>query len=428
MLMDVRDTVLPSGLRVITSRMPHVESASVGVWVGVGGRHEPAHLSGASHFIEHLLFKGTRHRTARQISEAVEGCGGDLNAFTQEESTCYHARVAAGHLWRAFDVLMDMVHHPRFDPDDITKERGVILEEIMMYRDQPQQQVEEWLGELLWRNHPLGRPLVGTPESLRNLTRRTIRAFKQRHYLPGSTVVAFAGKVEHETCVARAQRYYPHAHREPKPPCGKVNHLVGQGRVHLHSKAIEQTHLAMGIRLFGRQDPRRYALKLLNVILGENMSSRLFQVVREQYGLAYAIQSGMHLFHDTGVLGISAGLDRRRTGRAMDLIVREVTRLKTTPVSPLGLRRAKEYACGQIRLALEGTTSQLMWIGEHFMSYGQLITPEQTIHALEQVTADEVQKLSRDIIRKDRCSVAMIAPDLGPRDEREVKACLERLG
>jgi predicted Zn-dependent peptidase len=412
---------------VVTAHMPHVESVSIGVWIGVGGRHEPAALSGASHFIEHLLFKGTRRRSAKAISQAIEGRGGDLNAFTQEESTCYYARVAADRVWTALDVLMDMYLHPRFDARDIDKERDVILEEIMMYRDQPQHLVEEWLGELLWQDHALGRPLTGEPETLRGMARAEILQFKARTYAPANTVIAMAGKIDHAACAERVAPYMAGRPRGARPAFGRVNDRVRQGPTRLKAKDIEQTHLAMGIRVFGRTDPRRYALKLLSVILGENMSSRLFQVVREQYGLAYAIQSGVHLFAETGMLAITAGLERRRAGRAMDLIMRELVRMKAAPAGPRELKRAKDYAIGQIRLGLEGTTNQMMWVGEHFTSYGYLITPEASIAALAAVTAEDIRQLAADICCTGRTSLAMIAPELKTGEERAIERQLRQL-
>jgi predicted Zn-dependent peptidase len=427
LLMDVQLTTLPGGLRVATARMPQVDSVSIGVWVAVGGRHEPTALCGASHFIEHLLFKGTARRSARDISQAVEGRGGDLNAFTQEESTCYYARVAADHAWAALNVLGDMYHRPRFDPADVDKERDVIIEEIMMYRDQPHHQVEEWLGELLWDGHPLGRPLTGRLETLKRLNRTRLVGFKEALYTPRNTVVAFAGRVDHAACVERVRREWGTCRGGRAAGGRRVDGGVGQNRLRVQTKDIEQAHLAMGFRLFGRNDPRRYALRLLSVVLGENMSSRLFQVVREKHGLAYAIQSGVHLYADTGVLGISAGLDRCRLDKAIDLVVREIVRMKAAPVGARELQRAKDYAVGQLRLGLEGTTNQMIWIGDNYTTFGRFVSPEECIDALRAVTAADLRRLAGEVLRASRVSVALIAPDLGPAAEQRVEAALRRL-
>jgi predicted Zn-dependent peptidase len=410
MMMDVQSTLLPNGLRVVTAAMPHVESVSVGIWVGAGGRCEPKDLSGISHFIEHLLFKGTKHRSAREISQAIEGRGGDINAFTQEESTCYYARVAVEHMESALDVLLDMYLQPRLAADDVRKERDVVIEEIMMYRDQPQHLVDEMLGEALWCKHALGRPLTGSPETVRGLGRKELIAYRARHYTPSNTVIALAGKVDHKLCVERVSAYFPGKERARARRAAPIGRHVSQEAMCLKEKDSEQAHVAMGFRLFGRRDERRYALKLLSVILGENMSSRLFQVVREQYGLAYAVQSGVHLFDDTGALMVSAGLERARLDRAMRLIYREIRRLKQSTVGRRELNRARDYAIGQLRLGLEGATSQMMWVGEHFISYGQLISPEESVAALAAVTAADIRGLAQQVLRADRLSVAMILP------------------
>lgn len=413
---------LPSGVRVVTAPMPHVESVSLGVWIGAGGRCESARQSGVSHFLEHILFKGTARRTAREISQAIEGRGGDINAFTQEESTCYYARVAAPYTWQALDVLTDMILHPRLAPADIKKERDVIIEEIMMVRDQPHQQVEETLGELMWLNHPLGRPLAGTCESVRGIGREELLAYKRRHYVPSNIVIAFAGKVEHAACVERVRSAFPEAGGAAPEPFAPLGRAVRRKPLEVLSKEVEQAHLALGFRTFGRRDPQRFALKLLSVILGENMSSRLFQVVREQYGLAYAIQCGGHLFHDTGAFIVTGGLDRDRLDRALPLIARELRRIKEKPVGRAELERARDYSIGQIQLGLESTTSQMMWIGEHILAYGRVKAPEEGIQSLKKVTATDIQQLANRIVCGPQASLAMVLPDADGR----AKAQLER--
>lgn len=427
MILGAQDAVLPNGLRVVTATMPQVESVAIGIWVGAGGRHEPEAISGISHFLEHMLFKGTRRRSARAISQTIEGRGGDINAFTQEESTCFYARVPVCHTWEAFDVLMDMYREPLLAPDDLKKERDVIIEEILMVRDQPQQQVDEMLGEALWRNHALGRPLTGSPETVGRLRRSDLVAFLASQYIPRDTVIAFAGNLDHESCVKRVQRYLPLRSAAARPRLRPVNARVAQRLLYVRQKDSEQAHVAMGFRLFGRHDRRRYALKLLSVVLGENMSSRLFQTVREQHGLAYAIQSGAHLFADTGVLMVSAGLDRNRLARAMTLIVREIGRIKAQAVSAAELRRARDYAIGQIRLGLEGTVSQMMWAGEHILSYGRVLTPEESIAELSRVTPGDLRALAEDILRPGRLSVAMVLPETGERVTGDIAGIVERV-
>ncbi len=427
MNLDYQETTLPNKVRVVTARMPQVQSVACGIWVGVGGRYESARQSGASHFIEHLLFKGTPTRSARAISQAIEGRGGYFNAFTQEESTCYYARISAKHAWRALDILTDMYLHPRFAPTDIDRERGVIIEEIMMYRDQPQQLVQDFLGELLWDRHPVGRPLIGTPENIARMTRDELIEFKARKYVGGNTCIAFAGKVEHEACVQRVQDALAELPGQRAPSRTAVTAKTGQRGLYVHPKEVEQTHLAMAFRLFGRQDPRRFTLKLLSVILGENMSSRLFQQVRERHGLAYSIHSGMHLFDDTGAFVITAGLEKARTTKAVELIVTELARLRDKPVSAQELKRAKDYAIGQMEIGLENTINQMMWIGENKLAYGSIIQPAEVMSCLQQVTASDIEQLAQDIFTSERVSVALVTPNPAAAQAAAIRDAFKRL-
>ncbi len=427
MMIESKCERLPSGIRVVTAPMPHVESVSMGVWVGAGGRCESAAQSGISHFLEHIFFKGTSRRTAREISQAIEGRGGDINAFTQEENTCYYARVATPHTWQALDVLIDMLQHPRLAPVDIKKERDVIIEEIMMVRDQPHQQVEETLGELMWLNHPLGRPLAGTCNTVNAIGREELLAYKNRHYIPANMVIAFSGKVDHQACVERVQAAFPEKSGVLPAAFQPLGQAVKRKPLDVLVKDVEQAHLALGFRTFGRRDPRRFALKLFSVILGENMSSRLFQVVREQYGLAYAIQCGGHLFRDTGGFVITGGLDRERLDRAMALVARELRRIKEKPVGKRELERARDYSIGQIQLGLESTTSQMMWIGEHILAYGRVKNPEEGIQSLKAVTAAEIQHLAIELLRPEQASLAMILPDPGGHASEKLGAWLSTI-
>jgi predicted Zn-dependent peptidase len=427
MILRTQVSRLPNGLRVVSATMPHAQSVSVGVWVGAGGRCEPPAWAGISHFIEHMLFKGTRRRSARQISETIEGRGGDINAFTQEESTCYFARVACDRAWEALDVLLDMYAEPRLGAEDIRRERSVVMEEIMMVRDQPAHHVEEMIGELLWPGQALGRPLVGRPETIRTLGRPAMVEYMRRAYVPANTVIAFAGPVDHAACVRQARRHVGDYASGRRLRFAPVDGQKEQHPLRFMGKDTEQAHVTLGIRAFGRNDCRRYALKVLSVMLGENMSSRLFQVVREKHGLAYAIQSGVHLHHDTGALIVSAGLDSKRIEQAMLLIARELGRLRDRPAGRCELARARDYAVGQIRMSLESTSAQMMWAGEHLLCHGEIITPESIIEALRVVTADEVQTLARQLFRSAGMSLAVIAPDTEKDGERRMSAVMKQM-
>jgi len=397
--------------------MPQMESVSVGVWVGVGGRYEPERVSGISHFIEHLLFKGTHRRNAKQISETVEGIGGYLNAFTGEENTCYYAKASHKHLDTLLDVLADMYLHPRFAVSEIDKERQVIKEELLMYRDQPDHYVHELLTEIVWPEHPLGRSLTGTPESLDAIRRATLLDFKHKKYVAANTIVAVAGHCRHDDIVARVQRTLSLSRNGAAPSFVPARDGQRAPRLRFLSKGVEQTHLALAIRGYSRKDPRRFAMKLLSVIVGENMSSRLFQAVRERHGLAYSIQSSTSFFADTGVLIISAGLETERLPKALDLVLQELRKLSRRPPSAVELQRAKDYSIGQMRLGLESTSNQMMWIGEHVLSYGFIHTPEEIERKIEAVTAEEVQSIATDLFRDNRLSAAVITPS---KDDKAV--------
>ncbi|TAN36987.1 MAG: insulinase family protein [Verrucomicrobia bacterium] len=427
MKLELRATRLANGLRVATATMPTLESVALGIWVGAGGRHERAEQAGISHFIEHLLFKGTTTRSARAISQAIEGRGGYLNAYTQEESTCYYAHIAAEHTAEALDLLTDMFLQPRFAAGDIKKERGVIIEEIEMYRDQPQQHVQEMLNGILWPNHPLGRSLTGTPETVSTLKRDDFFSYKATRYAPAVTLVAFAGQVEHESTVAQVGKILGSWNaRRPSTP-RPVTVRSPQHAVTVLGKDIEQAQLALGLRLFGRHDPRKYALKLLSTVLGENMSSRLFQVVRERHGLAYSIHTSVELFHDTGMLEISAGVDAEKLPRAVQLIIGELKRLCAQPIGAAELRRAKDYVIGQLRIGLEGATHQMTWAADNLLNFDCFIQPDEIITAIHRISAADIRQLARAVLRAERLSLALIAPAAGTAEEKLLRAARCRL-
>ena len=403
-------THLPNGLTIATAEMPHMTSVSLGLWVGVGSRYEAAELNGVCHFIEHLLFKGTKKRTAKEISQAVEGIGGYLNAFTSEEATCFHARACHDRFANLLDVLMDMLHNSRFSPVEIAKERQVIKEEIAMYLDEPQHLVQELLNATIWPKHPLGRPITGTNETLDGLDRNKLVAYLRGNYVAAKSVLVATGKVKHQQVIKAASRYARHFQNGAAPK--SVPAIDGQNapRLKLFTKDTEQTQLALGIRTCSRHDDRRYALRLLNTILGENMSSRLFQIIREDHGLAYSIYSTPSFFEDTGDLVISAGLDTDNLPKTLRLILRELRRLGETAPSAAELRRARDYVLGQIDLGQESTENQMNWIGEQLLGYGRVFSPSEVKRRLRQVTSGQIRAVARDFFRPDRFNLALVSP------------------
>ena len=430
-------TRLPNGLTIATVAMPHMASVSLGVWVGVGSRYETDAQGGASHFIEHLLFKGTRHRSARQISEEVEGMGGYLNAYTSEDHTCFHAKARADRFPALLDVLMDMFLDSRFAPADIAKERAVIKEERSSYRDQPQHLVQELLNESLWPGHPMGRAIEGTPRSLDGLNRAQLVAFLRTNYVAANTCIVATGNITHAEVLKAIAPYAKHFPTGPRPVCEpmlevsgvgraalprgllivrptKAGHQVGPTkptpRVRLHTKATEQTQLALGIRTVSRHDERRFALRLLNALLGECMSSRLFQSLREDRGIAYDVHSSASFFADCGDLSIYAGVDDDKLERVLRLIAAELRRLTAKAPSLGEVRRVRDYVIGQFDLALEGTEPHMTWLGEQLIGHGQLIPAALTRERLAAVTPAQIRAAARDFFRPERMNLALVSP------------------
>jgi len=405
-----KTTHLENGVTVLTAEMPHMASVSLGLWVGVGGRYEPEPLSGVSHFIEHLLFKGTRRRNARQISEAVEGLGGYLNAFTSEEHTCFYARAGADHFDQLLDVLSDMLLNSAFDPKEMDKEREVIKEEIAMYMDQPHQLVQELLNATMWPGQPLGRSITGTEKTLNAIHRDHVLAYLKSYYVAPATVIAAAGRIDHQKLVKAvrplARRFTP-GHRPQYSPAASAQ---TKPAVALCTKKTEQTQLAFGVRACSRHDERRFALRVLNAVMGENMSSRLFQTVREDQGLAYSIYSSNSFFDDAGDLVISAGLDSDNLPKAMKTILREMKRLATDLVPVGELRRARDYLIGQLDLSLENSENQMMWLGEQWLGYGKIFSPEDVKKKLSEVKPAQVRSAAATIFRPDRYNLALVSP------------------
>jgi len=387
--------------------------------VRVGGRYETPKLAGASHFIEHLLFKGTTKRSAKAISQEIEGRGGYLNAYTQEESTCYFVRLPYEYNRQAFNVLADMYRNAKLAEADVERERTVILEEIKMYNDQPQSVVMDQLGSAVWSGHPIGLPLAGNVDSLSKMSRDDLETFRRTRYQPNQTIVAFAGRVDHDACVAMVAQELGEMVNGKRYSYKPVTPETPQEAIRLGRRDIAQVHAALGFRTnFSRHDSkRRVALRMLNSLLGENMSSRLFQVVRERYGMAYAISSIYQLLDDTGVVMIGAGLDSERAERGLQLVARELERIKSKPVGVAELKRSKDYLLGSFRLSLEATSRQLSWIGDSLACYGSVLDPKEFIEEVKKTTAAELQAVAEEVFDRDRLSLSLVVPNEHPLDE-----------
>ncbi|MCP5519983.1 MAG: insulinase family protein [Verrucomicrobiales bacterium] len=401
---------LANGVNLVFAPMPHMASVSVGFWMAVGGRHESVELNGVSHFIEHMLFKGTRRRSARQISEAVEGVGGYVNAFTSEEHTCYYARAPQKQFELLVDVLADMVRNPLFESSEIDKERSVIKEEIAMYLDQPHHYVQEVLNAALWPEHPLGRSLTGTPEGLDRLGRTELKGFHRTHYTGANLTISVAGNLSERRLLAALRPVaagMPQGTARPYEAAPPVPRRPG---VRLITRDTEQTQAALGVRTCARHDPRRYALRLLNAVLGENMSSRLFVSLREDRGLAYSVGSSISFFEDAGDLVVSLGLETRNLPEALRLITAEMRRLTERAPGRVEFQRALDYSLGQIDLGLESTESRMNWLGEQYLGHGRLVAPAVLKRRMAEVRPADVRQVAREFFRAGRASLALVSP------------------
>ena len=416
-----RLTRLPNGARIASVEMPYMRSVSLGIWTGIGGRHEAERQSGISHFLEHLLFKGTKRRSARRITESVEGLGGYLNAFTTEDHTCYYAKAAAPHLPQLCDVLCDMYLESVFAPQEIEREREVIREEILMYRDQPAQHAQELLTATMWPGHPLGRPLTGSVESVNRLQRAELVAFRDAHYTGATTIVTVAGPVYHERVVELLGPALARLPRGRAPRFQRVRREEGPARVSLYTQDTEQTHLALGFHAFGRADERRFALKLLSVILGENMSSRLFQKLRERHGWCYNVQTSMVTLADTGAIHVYAGLDPANLEKAIKLILKELQSICEKPPGRTELKKAQDYTIGQTLMGLESTSNQIMWMGESILGYGKVLDPCEIERRIMSVTPEDIQRCACYCLNRVKLGLAIVGP---VKDEEKVRGWL----
>ncbi len=420
-----RKTTLHNKLTVVTHRMPEHFSVSLGIWIKAGARYEQARISGISHFLEHLLFKGTARRSCEEIKQSIEGIGGSLNGFTAEELTCYLAKLPGKYLSSALDVLGDMVLNARLEHKDIEMERKVILEEIRTYKDLPGHFVAELLTKLLWPDQPLGTNIAGESESVRAIKRNELLAYKRRFYQLDNIVVVACGNLRHQQVVEDCRRYMrsPQALKKRKQ-FTPVREQQKSPRVKFQFKDIEQTHLALGVHSVARNHPGRYILGLLHVVLGANMSSRLFREVREERGLAYEVGTALRFFQDTGAFVVRAGIDNRRVVEALEVILQQLREVKKRKIGADELNRAKEYYTGQLMLALEDTSDHMLWLGENFVSLNRFVRTREVIRAVERVTADDVQEIANKIFQNRNLNLALI----GPLKNKDTKRIQQGLG
>jgi predicted Zn-dependent peptidase len=401
---------LPNGLWIITEEMRHTHSVSMGVFTKVGSRYEPAHLSGISHFLEHMFFKGTERRNAKQISEAIEGVGGSLNAYTSYDSTVYSAKVANIHFDRAVDTLSDMLLHSLFDPKEVEKERRVIIEEINMSIDQPGDWVHQLLDETLWGDQPLGRDIAGTLETVSGITREDLLSYRNAHYTFPNTVVSIAGNLPQAAMIdAWTAALADYAGGERHQPQPTLPARPGP-RLCVMNKKTEQANFCVGLPAVSYRDPDRRPLQVLNSILGGTMSSRLFQEIREERGLAYAVYSDVVEYDDAGKWVIYAGVEVGKVKEAITAVLGELRKLRDEGITADELQHVKEQTKGGMLLGLE-TTGAVAWRnGSHVLRYGEVIPVEQVVAEIEAVTQEDVLRVARRLITTDALNLALIGP------------------
>jgi predicted Zn-dependent peptidase len=404
---NVQKEVLPNGLVVITEAMEHVHSVSVGIWLRTGSRREPAALNGISHFIEHMVFKGTSRRSAEDIAREVDSVGGMLDAFTSKEMVCFNTRVLDEHLPKAFDVLSDMVLDPKFAEDEIDREKSVILEEIRMTQDNPEDLVHELFTQNFWAPHALGKPILGTPETVSSFSRDSLRAWFGQWFAPNNIVITAAGHLTHAQLLDLvAERFSNSTASGPGEADPKPQHAP---HITLRTKhELEQVHLCLGVPALPMTDQRRFAVAVLNNVLGGGMSSRLFQNIRERQGLAYSIFSELSSYRDTGSLSVYAGTSLDTASQLVDSVLDEFRRLRDEPLSADELRRAKDHLKGATLLALEGSGQRMNSLARYHMYFNRHFTAQDLIALLESVTVEDVQQLAREFFQPNRLAASVV--------------------
>ena len=404
----VNKTLLANNVRIVTKQIPHARSVSMGVWVNVGARDESNDESGLSHFIEHMIFKGTRRRTAFQIAKEFDSIGGHTNAFTTMETTCYHAKVLDVHLETMVDILSDIFLNSIFSPEEIDRERPVIMQEISMVEDTPDEYVHVLLGGNFWGDNPLGRSILGSRENILRFDTDVVRLFFKYFYQPDRIVVSAAGKLDHDRLVDLIGPAFESIRSHDAFPA----RITPESRsmVNLHYRDQEQVHICIGANGLSVTDPQRYAYSLLNTIFGGNMSSRLFQEIRERRGLAYSIYSFTSSHVDTGMTGVYAGVDPNRALETVDVVLAEMRRLKNTPVDPSELKGAMAFITGNILLSSESVENQMVRLAQNEIHFGRTVPLQEIVDNIESVTADDMLDLAKTIFRENRIALTMLGP------------------
>jgi len=409
--------VLPNGLRLLTERMPHVRSVSIGVWLARGSRHEPQEQSGIAHFVEHMLFKGTASRSAEDIAQAIDSIGGQMDAFTAKEYASYYIKVLDEHLPFALEVLADIVMNPRFSADDVEREKKVVLEEIKMVEDTPDDLVHELFTENFWADHPLGRPILGTKDTVESLDVAGLRQYFTGTYTAPNLIVAAVGNIEHVQVRDLVARTFAKLPTETTAISDAPPKVVACTII--RNKELEQSHVCLGTAGYRQDHEERYSSYVMNTVLGGSMSSRLFQNVREKRGLAYAVFSGLSAYRDTGSMTIYAGCANDAVGELIDVVITELRRMKGEPLDAAELRRAKDHLKGSLMLNLESTSSRMSHIARQEIYFDRQFGLDETLDGVERVTVDDIQRVARDLFASDSLAATVLGAVNGLKIPRE---------
>ncbi len=404
--------VLESGLRLITEKMPHVRSVSIGVWLTRGSRHESEPQSGIAHVVEHMLFKGTTTRTAEDIAQEIDSIGGQLDAFTAKEYASYYIKVLDEHLSTAVDLLSDIVMNPRFEQDDLEREKKVILEEIKMVEDTPDDLVHELFTQHFWEGHALGRPILGSKETVESFTPAILRDYFGTAYVAPNLIVSAAGNIDHAHVRELVERAFATLPATRKAFDDSAPRVVPQ--VIVRSKELEQSHVCLGTNSYPQNHDDRYVSYIMNTVLGGSMSSRLFQNVREKRGLAYAVFSGLSAYRDAGNITIYAGCANEAVPEVVDLCVGELRGLKQSPVPAAELRRAKDHLKGSLMLSLENTASRMSHLARQEIYFERHFGLDETLAGVEQVSSDDVIRVAQDLFADGSLAATVVGPS--PRE------------
>jgi predicted Zn-dependent peptidase len=421
---NIRKTVLSNGLLVLTESMPHLRSVSMGAWIGSGSRDEAAEVNGISHFVEHMVFKGTTTRSAQQIAREVDTIGGNLDAFTGKEMVCFNIKVLDENVPPALEVLADLVQHPTFTPDELTREQGVILEEIKMDEDNPDYLVNEVWTQNFWKGDALGRPILGTAKTVGNFNQQVVFDFYAGRFTPGNMVFSAAGNLEHDAFVGQVEKEFDSLTASGEPTAPKMDAPKATPHITLkRKKALEQVQFCLGVPAPPVNDPRRYGVYLLNTMLGGGMSSRLFQTIREDQGLAYAIYSEMNPFRDTGSLCVYAGTSVDKTRKVLQLTLQELRRLKEETVSDVELKRAKDQVKSNMVIGLESSGSRMANLARQQMYFGRFFGVDEMMEEIEAVTTANVQELAQELFQPETMALTLLGNLGSMKIERGDLAC-----